>query len=76
LAGVWIVHISSIIVGGDDEAVLDIETAAGYLADLMRAGHGGIWNIDINHNTCFVVVARNLPLKPGRTGAQARPFRP
>lgn len=42
-------------------AVPEIEAAAEYLADLMRAAHGGTWSVDISHDTCFVVVARNFP---------------
>lgn len=41
-------------------AVSEIEAAAEYLADLMRAAHGGAWSININHNTCFVVVSRDF----------------
>lgn len=41
-------------------AVSEIEAAAEYLADLLRAAHGGTWNTSINHNTCFVVVSRDL----------------
>ncbi len=44
-----------------EDAVPEIEAAAAYLADLMRSAHGGAWSIDINHNTCFVVVSRNFP---------------
>lgn len=42
-------------------AVSEIEAAAEYLADLLRTAHGGAWNININHNTCFVVVSRDFP---------------
>lgn len=44
-----------------DGAASEIEAAAEYLADLMRAAHGGTWRIDIDHDICFVLVSRRSP---------------
>lgn len=40
--------------------VAEIQAAADHLADLMISVHGGAWSININHDTCFVIVARDF----------------
>lgn len=40
--------------------VKEIQATAAHLAHLMRSVHGGHWSIDIDHETCFVSVARDF----------------
>lgn len=45
----------------------EVDAAAAYLAEVMGRIHGGTWRIDICHETCFVVVAKDCgegPVKP------------
>jgi hypothetical protein len=39
--------------------IAEVEATAAHLEQLMRNIHGGLWSIDIDHETCFVSVARD-----------------
>lgn len=38
----------------------EIQATAAHLEKLMRNVHGGRWSVDIDHETCFVSVARDV----------------
>lgn len=42
----------------------EIRSAAERLVELMKLAHGGRWSIDIDHDTCFVSVARDFQDEP------------
>lgn len=45
---------------GRNDLLTDIEKVAAYLSDFMQEVHGGDWSISINHDHCFVTVARDF----------------
>lgn len=45
---------------GRNDLLSDIEKVAAYLSELMQEAHGGDWSISINHEHCFVTVARDF----------------
>ncbi|WP_320194996.1 hypothetical protein RMR10_012085 [Agrobacterium rosae] len=52
------------LVGGKD-LLADIERVSAYLAELMREVHGDSWSVSVNHDGCFVMIARDfLPARP------------
>lgn len=47
-----------LIVGTDLAA--EVEQAARYLSELLKEIHGGDWRINVNHESCFVLVSRDF----------------
>lgn len=41
-------------------AAATIERSSRALAEAMAEIHGGQWNVTVNHDSCFVLVARDL----------------
>ncbi|CAK7258669.1 protein of unknown function [Shinella sp. WSC3-e] len=38
----------------------EVTSVANYLAELMQGLHGGQWRVSINHDSCFVCIARDF----------------
>lgn len=41
-----------------------IYTETHSIAEVMREIHGGEWSVEIDHDDCFVLISRDLPVCP------------
>lgn len=41
-----------------------IYTETRSIAEVMREIHGGEWSVEIDHDDCFVLISRDLPVFP------------
>jgi len=53
------------LIGGAD-LLAEAEIAARYLSGIMQEIHGGDWRINVNHENCFAMVARDFSDKKGK----------
>ncbi|KRA58996.1 hypothetical protein [Rhizobium sp. Root651] len=52
------------LIGGAD-LLREAKNAAQYLSVIMQEIHGGEWDISVNHENCFVLVARDFSDRKG-----------
>jgi len=52
------------LIGGSD-LLSEAKNAARHLSGIMQQIHGGEWDISVNHDNCFVLVARDFSDRKG-----------
>ena len=51
--------LNRLLIGGDD-LLSEVDQISKYLAGVLSQIHGGKWRVSVNHENCFVIVARDF----------------